>query len=249
MQRYFIDDDNSKVDLEYSKIIIMSEDVHHIKNVMRMKPTDQVVVCYQKKSFLCTIESLSNTEVSLNIVEQLEENSELLCKVTIAQGLVCKEKMEEVIDHITELGASFYLPVLMERSKIKLVAEKLNNKMIRLNKIAKEAAEQSHRTSKLDVLEPMKFKEFIKFSQGFDLCLVAHVDSETTPYIGDLVKKGNSMLILVGPEGGITPDEIKALKDANFIQVNLGKRVLRTEVAPSYIMSIIDMVRGNNNEI
>ncbi len=249
MQRYFIDDTSGKVDIEKKTIIIKSDDVHHIRNVMRMIIGEQIIVCYQDKSYLCQIDVIMVNEVKLSIIKELIENCELPCQVTIAQGLIRKEKMEEVIDHITELGASFYLPVLMKRSTVKLTSEKLENKITRLNKIAKEAAEQSHRIKKLKVLEPISLKELIKNSSSYDLKLFAHVNSEPSFYIGDVILEANNILILVGPEGGFDNEEVEILKKAGFMMVSLGKRVLRTEVAPSYIMSIIDMLRGNKNEI
>ena len=127
--------------------------------------------------------------------------------------------------------------------------EKKDKKLIRLNKIAKEAAEQSHRTKVLEVLPTTTFKEFIKNSKDYDLKLVANVDLNNPLYIGDVIKDQTNILVLIGPESGIDDNELKQLKENNFLMVSLGKRVLRTEVAPSYVMSIIDYIRGNNHEI
>ena len=89
-----------------------------------------IFACYNNKTYICSIQSLSKNEVSLNIENEIIENKELPCNVTIAHGLVRKEKMEEVIDHITEMGASFYLPVVMKRSNVKLNEEKKDKKII-----------------------------------------------------------------------------------------------------------------------
>lgn len=249
MQRYFINDLESFIDLSNNILIIKGDDAHHIINVMRMNIGEKIFACYNNKTYICSIQSLSKNEVSLNIENEIIENKELPCNVTIAHGLVRKEKMEEVIDHITEMGASFYLPVVMKRSSVKLNEEKKDKKLIRLNKIAKEAAEQSHRTKVLEVLSTTTFKEFIKNSKGYDLKLVANVDLNNPLYIGDVIKDQTNILVLIGPESGIDDNELKQLKENNFLMVSLGKRVLRTEVAPSYVMSIIDYIRGNNHEI
>ena len=249
MQRYFINDLESFIDLSNNILIIKGDDAHHIINVMRMNIGEKIFACYNNKTYICSIQSLSKNEVSLNIEKEIIENKELPCNVTIAHGLVRKEKMEEVIDHITEMGASFYLPVVMKRSNVKLNEEKKDKKLIRLNKIAKEAAEQSHRTKVLEVLPTTTFKEFIKNSKDYDLKLVANVDLNNPLYIGDVIKDQTNILVLIGPESGIDDNELKQLKENNFLMVSLGKRVLRTEVAPSYVMSIIDYLRGNNHEI
>lgn len=248
MQRYFLDN-NSIINFDTNSIIIKGDDAHHITNVMRMRINDLVYCCYEGCTYLSKINNLNAHEVTLDIVEIIHENKELLCNVTIAQGLVRKEKMEEVIDHITEMGAKYYVPVIMKRSNVKVTEDKIDKKLVRLNKIAKEAAEQAHRTNVLQVLEPMNFKKFIDYSKSFDLCLVAHVDDDNPLYIGDAIKDEKNILVLVGPEGGIDSSEIDELKKNSFKQVSLGKRVLRTEVAPSYIMSIIDYLRGNDDEI
>ncbi len=249
MQRYFLDKSSTMVDIKNNIIKIYGDDYHHIKNVMRMKQGDKVYACYENHTYFSSIIDFTSNEVELTIIEEINENKELSCEVTIAQGLIRKEKMEEVIDHITELGASFYLPVVMSRSNVKIKEEKLEKKQIRLNKIAKEAAEQAHRTKVLNVFEPVAFKEFIKKSNEYDLRIVCHVDYANPLYLGDVINEANRILVLVGPEGGIDDNEIKELKNNNFLFVNLGKRVLKTEVAPSYIMSIIDYKRGNNHEI
>lgn len=248
MQRYFINKE-SHIDLSTNTIIIRGDDAHHITNVMRMRVNDTVYCCYDGLTHIARIDNLNQREVTLTIIETIKENKELPCSVTIAQGLVRKEKMEEVIDHITEMGANHYIPVIMKRSNVKVSEDKIDKKTIRLNKIAKEAAEQAHRSSVLEVHEPISFKEFLTKSNEYDLCLVAHVDDTNPLYIGDAIKDEMNILVLVGPEGGIDQIEIDELKKHNFKQVTLGKRVLRTEVAPNYIMSVIDYIRGNNHEV
>ena len=249
MQRYFINESESLIDLSNNLLVVKGDDAHHMINVMRMSIGDKIYACFDNKTFIASISSMSKRDVTLDIIEEVIENKELPCVVTIAQGLVRKEKMEEVIDHITEMGASFYLPVMMKRSNVKVNAEKGDKKLIRFNKIAKEAAEQSHRTKKLEVLDLVSFKDFIKFSKDYDLCLVCHVDYSNPLYIGDVIKDQNKILVLVGPEGGIDDSELCMLRENGFKMVSLGKRVLRTEVTPSYVMSIIDYIRGNNHEI
>lgn len=246
MQRYMINKNNSYVDLDNHIIKMMSEDAHHMKNVMRMNINDKVIVVYEEKSYQCIILALTNSEVTLEIEHSLEENKELDCEVCIAQGLVRKEKMEEVIDHISELGATLYQPVILRRCNVKVSNENIDKKLIRLNKIAKEASEQAHRLKVLEVKAPISFKQFLSFSKDFDLCLVAHVDLDNPLYIGDAIKDEKRILVLVGPEGGFDQEELDELKNNNFKMISLGKRVLRTEVAPSYIMSIVDYLRGEN---
>ena len=237
MQRYFINQDN--VALPY--LYITGEDCHHIKNVMRMKISDKVYVTDTINSWVAKIISFEDSRVILEVVETLDEHKELKVDVTIAQGLVRREKAEEVVDYITELGARYYLPVSMERSIVKVNKEQVSKKTERMQKIAKEASEQSHRTQVLEVMNPVSFKEFIELSKNYDLCLFAFENSNKDDSFKKLLQKKNykNILILVGPEGGISEKEVEQLKAANFYPVTLGPRILRTQVAPLYIMSAI----------
>ena len=136
MQRYFVEKDAIK--LPY--IFITGDDCHHIGLVMRMKSGDKVYVSDQEKSYIAVITDIKKDLVTLEVIEELHEQKELPYQVTIAQGLVRREKMEEVIDYITELGASCYIPVVMSRSIVKVNQEQMDKKNARYAKIAKEAA-------------------------------------------------------------------------------------------------------------
>lgn len=237
MQRYFINS-NQIVD---NKVYISGDDHHHIFKVMRMKISDKIIVCDENNSYLCRINNINNNEVICNIIEILHENKELPVKVSIAHGVVRREKMEEVIDKITQGGASFYIPVAMERSNVKFNDEKLERKMERMNKIAKESSEQSHRTKKLIVNQPITFKNLINLKSEYDLCLYAYEITSQDKSLKEILTtyKYQSILVLVGPEGGISDKEVIELNKAGFIPVSLGPRILRTEVAPTYIMNAI----------
>lgn len=237
MQRYFID--SKQIDYPYIKII--DNDYHHIKTVMRMKKGDKVYACSNNTSYLCVIDDITDTDVVLLIQTELNEQTELPVEVTICQGLVRKEKMEETVDYITELGAYAYMPVIMERSIVKVNNDKRERKNERLQKIAKEAAEQSHRKQVLKVHDIYKWKDMLEESKNYDLCLFAYENADKDALYKDLITKDgiHSILVVIGPEGGISLKEVESLLSYNFIPITLGKRILRTQVAPLYVMSTI----------
>lgn len=237
MQRYFVDPNN----VYENKVIITDGDYHHITKVMRMKEGNNVLVSDGINSYKCVISQITDCEVELEILETLNEKKELPVKVTIAHGITRREKMEEVIDKITQLGASFYLPINMERCNVKFNDEKLDRKMERMNKIAKEAAEQSHRTSLLTVEKPVSFKEMINLKNKYDLCLYAYEITSKDKSLKEVLKENSyeNIIILIGPEGGISDKEVDILNKNNFLPVSLGPRILRTEVAPTYAMAAI----------
>lgn len=254
MQRYFLNDNTIIID---NKFKISGNDFHHIKNVMRMKPNDKVYCCIDSKTYLCKINSFFSDYVELSILEKIEKSAELKVDVTIAQGLVRREKMEEVIRRIVELGAHKYIPVIMERSIIKVKdSEKSNSKLERQKTIIKEACEQSHRDKLMEINDIMSFKELLTEKSKYDLCLYAYEESgrennyNLMKYLKTISGDGKSILVIVGPEGGFSEKEVSLLENSGFKAVGLGPRILRTETAPLYIMSVIayQIEMGENNE-
>lgn len=244
MQRYFIDE--NYINLEKGFAVIEGKDYHHIKDVMRMKIDDKVILCTSsnKMEYLARIDSL-NQKVILSIISSKENLNELNCNVTIAQGLVRKDKIEEVVRRICELGATGYINLQMTRCNISL-KKKEDYKITRLETIVKEASEQSERGRLLELFGYKSFKEFITFSSGYDYKFVCYeevgrksddLSNSLYNYVNNLQNK--NVIVLVGPEGGITENEIVVLKENGYIPIGLGKRILRTETAPLMVMSII----------
>ena len=251
MQRYLI-----KSSQRNNNIIIMNkEDSYHIVKVMRMNNGDKVLCCVDNITYTCSIVNNDINSVTLEIIDQKEENTELPVDVVIAHGLVIKSKMEEVVEKISLLGAKEYLFFPMERSNVKMIDEKIDKKMRRLEKIAKEASEVAHRSKALESVYLKSFNDFIKYAKKFDYLLYAYEETETSNSslkdIFSKMHKGESVLVLIGPEGGISTKEVKVLDDNGFIPVTLGPRILRTEVAPTYVMSAIsyELEIGKKHEI
>ena len=236
MQKYFVNPDNFYNN--FQEVIIDKGDSQHIVKVMRMRIGDEVLVADNENSYLAKIKVLDPNGVVLEIVEKLENNPELNVKVTIAQGVVRKNKMEEVISKITALGAYKYIPVNMERSEIKIKEEKYERQL----SIIKEASEQSMRNKLMELSSALSFKELLKEKDNYDVCLFASTKATVdNPNFKEVLRNKNnkSILVVVGPEGGISPKEEDLMEKAGFLPISLGPRILRTELAPVYIMSAI----------
>lgn len=248
MQRYFIKNNQ----IVRNKVIINDGDYHHIKNVMRMKEKERIFVCDEDENvYLSEIEIINNKEVILNILLKIEDQVELEVDVTIAFGLAKRDKQEEVARKITELGASGFIPVEMERSVVRLSHQK-ESKLERLKLIVKEAAEQSHRCKMMKVSDAISFTELLKVSQDYDLLLYAYEEEgrRHNYQFKQLLQNfhGKRILVLVGPEGGISPQEVEILNQNGFLAIGLGPRILRCETAPLYIMSAISYELELKNE-
>lgn len=241
MQRYFIKENQINNNL----IIIDEADSHHIKNVMRMHEGEHVVVCSLDENecshtYLCSILSLSKN-VMLEINEEIFENNELSFNVTIAHGIVKRDKQEEVVRRLVELGAYAYLPVIMQRSVIKIDQSKRTFSNDRFERIVKEASEQSERNRLMKLLDIVSIKELINLFDNYDLVLFASVASKNDLSLKEQMKVSNAknILVIVGPEGGFSEKEIELIENTKAKTMSFGKRVLRTETAPLYAMSVL----------
>lgn len=254
MQRYFIEQTKQEI-TALPAVIIKGEDVHHIVNVMRMSSGDHVMCCAKDgHEAECRIESLSKEEVVLSVVDWTGKNRELPIRVHIANGLPKGDKLEWIIQKGTELGASSFFPFEASRSVVKLDHKKAKKKRERWLKIAKEAAEQSHRNKIPEVGGVLTFKGLLESLPSFDKCVVAYEESskqgETSRFQSVLksLSEGSSVLMVFGPEGGFTEEEIEALKEKGALACGLGPRILRAETAPLYALAAVsyhtELLRG-----
>lgn len=242
MQRYFIENKQIKDNLIY----IDGGDYHHIKNVMRMKLEDFVEACDQDQNvYNSKITEINKENIVLEIIDKSSPKVELPTNITIALGLTRNSKLDEVLRRITELGASGFIPVEMKRSVVRINKER-DSKIDRMNLIVKEAAEQSKRTKLLEVSSPMKLKNLLNQINNYDILVYAYEElgkktTDTSKSFKDLAPTflNKKVLVLVGPEGGFDPLEVKELNEKGFIPVGLGPRILRLETAPLYLMSVI----------
>ncbi|PFP25485.1 16S rRNA (uracil(1498)-N(3))-methyltransferase [Bacillus sp. AFS073361] len=241
MQRYFV-----KQRVNDGRFLIDDEDRHHIVKVMRMQIGDQIIcVDLEGKQAVCALAEITDTSVVADVVQWIDGVSELPISITIASGLPKGDKLEWIIQKGTELGAYQFLPFAAARSVVKWDEKKAAKKVDRWQKIAKEAAEQSHRALLPDVLSAISFKDLLLKSKDFHYKLVAFEEEsrkgETSVFADTLKKinKGETLLIVFGPEGGLTDEEVRQLKDSDFAVCGLGPRILRTETAPLYALSAI----------
>ncbi|WP_078432385.1 16S rRNA (uracil(1498)-N(3))-methyltransferase [Metabacillus halosaccharovorans] len=243
MQRYFIKEDKTNIE---TTIYVNGDDVHHILRVLRMQAGDKIICC-TKDGFeaLCEIVEITNDQVQCFVLEWMTVNRELPVSISIASGLPKGDKLEWIIQKGTELGASSFIPFNAARSIVKLEAKKIGKKLERWNKIAKEASEQSYRNKIPEVLEPCDFQHIIELAKSYDVKVVAYEESAKQGEKKNLAKafekleEGSSLLVVFGPEGGLTEKEIERLEQTGFYICSFGPRILRTETAPLYLLSAV----------
>lgn len=239
MQRYFV---NFNQDDKH--VTIAGDDFHHIKNVMRMKINDAFYVSNGKTVFYAVIQEINPDHIVAELQYEVKSESELPVHVTIAHGMPKSDKFETVIQKATELGVAELIPVLSIRSLIKLDDKGKLKKIERFEKIVKGAAEQSHRIKIPEIKPFMSLKELIEYSKDYHYKCVAYEasneDERTNFYrILQTINENEKMIVFIGPEGGISENELALLKENQFTVISLGNRILRTETAPLFIMSAI----------
>lgn len=242
MQRYFVENEH----LSETSFKIVGEDVKHISKVMRMSEGDQIICINQStQAALCKISSISIEQIQGEVIEFLQLNTELPVKVTVAQGLPKGDKLDLIVQKGTELGADRFIPFQAARSIVKWDDKKGEKKIERLRKIAKEAAEQSYRMVVPDVISHLSFQQLLKESANYDVKIVAFEETAKAGEIKQLhstlnnVESGASILVLIGPEGGLTKEEVSQLQKVGFITCGFGPRILRTETAAMYFLAAV----------
>ena len=217
-------------------IRIMGSDVNHMKNVLRMKPGEEISVSngVDGKEYRCGIESIDGDEVVCTLRFIKEEGLELPSRIYLFQCLPKADKMELVIQKAVELGAYAVIPVAAKRCVVKLDAKKEKNKLARWRQISEAAAKQSKRRIIPEVMPVMSMKEAVSFAADMDVKLFPYELAEgweRTRQLVDGVKAGQSIAVFIGPEGGFEDSEVELAEEAGFVPVTLGKRILRTETA------------------
>ncbi|WP_313167846.1 16S rRNA (uracil(1498)-N(3))-methyltransferase [Streptococcus parasuis] len=216
----------------------------HMFSVMRLQADDQTVLVFDDgiKRLARVVDSQSQ---SVEIIEELADNVELPVSVTIATGFPKGDKLEFVAQKATELGMAALWAFPADWSVVKWDGKKLGKKAEKLEKIAQGAAEQSKRNRIPAIRLFEKKTDFLAQLAGFDQIILAYEEAAKEGEQANLVKAlsgletGQSVLVIVGPEGGVSPEEVAAFEGAGAVKTGLGPRILRAETAPLYALSAI----------
>lgn len=235
MQRYFI---------KNKDMLLEESDIRHIKKVMRMNINDKIEVVYNNKLHICEITSLD--PFNIKVIEKLDEDKKTKIELTVAVALVKEQKMDLILQKLTELGVSKIIPVSMERSIVKLDKERFNKKKVRWESICKEASEQSKRTN-IPIIEDIKsIKDLTK--EDADLKLVASTKEKEKllNYYLQSIEDCAKIIMVIGPEGGISDKEEDILVSNGYNRVSFGNLIFRVETATIYVASIINYISSRS---
>lgn len=239
MPRFFV---NSK-DIFDDNINITGEDYNHIKKVLRLKCGEIVTLSDGiGNEYVAEIEEFGEGFVHTKVIESYKNTTEPPVKVTLYQGLPKSDKMDFIIQKSVELGISRIVPVLTERTVVRLDSEKdALKKSERWNRISQEASKQCNRGIIPKIEIPISFKEAIKQTKDNVLALIPY-EKESTNSLKQILKRVDNITeisVFIGPEGGFTEQEIEEAVNMGLNSVTLGPRILRTETAGITVLSIL----------
>ena len=218
--------------------LLSTEEAHHALHVLRLKVGDTLNVFDGRgHEAQCSIVEISKDEVRLKTLTQSTTPS-LPCRITLAQAIP-KKSMDLIVQKATELGVTSIVPLVSERSVVKLDED--SKRIQRWHEIALDACKQCGNNWLPELQPPRKTREFLNSPGQFDLKLIASLqpDSKLLKAILGETTKPSSILILIGPEGDFTPAELGLAKSAGCLPLSLGPLVLRADTAAIYTLSIL----------
>lgn len=234
MYQFFVDP--AQINMHDKHVVIQGGDVNHIRNVLRMKPGEELNVSNGQdgKEYRCAIDSFEEDQVICQLRFVKEDNVELPSRVYLFQALPKADKMELIIQKAVELGVYRIIPVAAKRCVVKLDEKKAASRIVRWQTIAQSAAKQSKRGIIPEVAGVLNFAQAVKLAADMDVKLIPYElaeGMEKTRELIDNLEGGQDIALFIGPEGGFEESEIQLAVDSGIIPITLGKRILRTETA------------------
>lgn len=239
MHHFFVTPEQVKEE----RIYIEGSDVNHIKNVLRMKIGEELQISDgNNKKYICEIETMTQEEVCVKVLEEQAADTELPSRIYLFQGLPKSDKMEFIVQKAVELGVYEIIPVATKRAVVKLDPKKAAKKVERWNSIAEGGAKQSGRIVIPKVNQVMNYKEALAYAKELDVVMIPYELAEGMPETKAFIEKiqpGQSVGIFIGPEGGFETEEVEQAIESGAAPITLGKRILRTETAGLTTLSIL----------
>ena len=227
-------------------VCLAEEDARHASRVLRMKPGESCELFMNGGRYAAEIDAITESQVTCRVIEELS-STEAKLRVTLYQGLPKADKMELIVQKAVELGAASIVPVAMSRCVVQLNAKDGVKKQERWQKIAREASKQSGRCMLPEVGCPISFKELLKRLPEHDAAIVPWEDAEGYSLAAFQREHADirSIAVVIGPEGGMSAEEVQQMQACGCRSVTLGPRILRTETAGLCAMSALFCLFGD----
>jgi 16S rRNA (uracil1498-N3)-methyltransferase len=245
MRRFFIPSHSLSGDCP----VITGDDAGHIRNVLRLKPGDEIELI-DGTGLECDarIVRISAGKVDVSILGRRFSGSRSTPRLIIAQALLKDNKPDTIIRQITELGIHEWVPFAARRSVPVLNAQRISSRKDRWEKIAIEALKQCRRSNLLKISDLLTFDAMLAYGENCDIKLIFWEDeSPSNPFELPVANTGSvqSVMAIIGPEGGFTPDEVAAAKAGGYTTVSLGPRILKADTATLAVSTLLQYGYGD----
>jgi len=232
-------------EVDEARAILRGDDARHVTKVLRLRPGERLCVCDgQGRDYDCVFESASASEVLLRVEGSQPSQTEPSLFVTLYQALPKGDKLDWIIQKAVELGVGAVVPVLTQRCVSRPDPKSMEKKRERLQRIALEAAKQCGR-GRIPQVKPLVSYEEALAAMAADEKALLFYENSTTSFRRELEQGAASLSILVGAEGGLSPQEVEAAQALGIPSVSLGKRILRCETAPLAALAVLMYESGN----
>lgn len=228
---------------------LYGEDAAHAVKSLRMREGEELTLCDEGATdHRCVITGISPDCVQLKVLESAPNAAELPCRVSLYQALPKGDKLETIVQKAVELGVYDITPVLTERCISRPDEKAMQKRIERLNKIALEAAKQCGRGVIPKVHAMVSFKEALTRMKQAAVPLLCYEGGGED--LGTILGRstGGTIAVCIGSEGGFSPAEAEQAKEMGIAAATLGRRILRTETAPLFALSVISFLLENGKQ-
>lgn len=236
MPRFIIDSSQIK----NNSVTLSAEESRHALQVLRVKSGD-VIDLFDGKGgeYRGIVIAVKNNTVSLSL-DKSKARSVTLPQITLAVSVIKPERMDLLLQKASELGVGTIIPLLTERTVVRLPKERWDAKLVRWQKIVKEACKQCGQTQIPTVHPVRKMEDFLKEQKNTELLLIPTLATSTMP-LEEALRKSSATkaTVLIGPEGDFTPQEVGMALQKGALPVSLGPLVMRSETAALYMLSVL----------
>jgi len=243
MSKFYIDKNN----IINNKVLISRDEARHIIKVLRYK-IDDLITLFDSEgmTYECVIKAFENERITAEIIEKIENKNPETTKIVLAQAVLKSKKMDSVIQKSTELGISRIIPFFSSRTIPKWNSDKCFDKAEHWRNIVKASVKQSGIRKMPCVDNIISYDEIISSNLNMNKILLYEKERNVSfKKIINTITFPSDILIMVGPEGGFTMEEVSRAKQSGFLTTSIGKLILRAETVPIAILSILQYEAGN----
>jgi 16S rRNA (uracil1498-N3)-methyltransferase len=226
---------------------IEGSEVRHIKNVLRLKPGDKIRV-FDGEGFEydASIHRFFDDRVEIKIMRKFPGEKESPVQIGVAQALLKERKMDRLLRHLCELGVTRWIPFISERSVSRPSEKRLSARVQRWNKIVQESCKQCRRSKLPEIINTLTFEDVLSYGSSCDLQIVFYENESAT--LKSLLPHHpvpRDILLILGPEGGFSDQEIEKAGAAGCVIAGLGSRILRAETAAIAACTLTQFLYGD----